>query len=326
MLHKMRLSMLETMAVVLFAVLLCVSATGERAFAAGLPPFDSVLNDDDIRTLTKKYDKDGYELFTKGLSREEGLSVLVRLFYFTPETTNIDAIDTYVHEAYHKCARLSSDPTLEGKEHEKMKIYVGDGNYITVRFTKIFRSQDIAESIPQRFHRSNRFVTYVEDAGGELLSDWDGVYGLMNEFGGYCWGMHNVVSMFGYRDRFADTEATWKTFVSQGESNRAAYAEFRYYILHYLRYAREHRPAIYKKILKNQAFRKAYTRLDARFTEDIKTYEKDLKLIDTRLKRAGSSVRVKDMVSKSGVRSYYNSLQKETAKKTYREIEELLRE
>ena len=324
--HRRKRSLLESVLIVLLATALTVCAVEEQAFAAGLPAFDSKLNDDDIKQLTKKYDKDGYYLVTTGLKKAPGLSILVHLFYFSPETTNIDAADTYVHEAFHKCVRPNSEPTLEGKEYEKMNVYVGNKKSIKVKFTPVFRSNDMVNSIPKKFHRSNRFALYVEDTGGTMSSDWDGVYGLLNEFGGYCWGMHDNVQMFAYRDRFADTEATWNTFVTQGESDRVAYAEFKYYILHYLRYAKVNRPGIYKKIMKNKAFKEAYGKVESRFAEDIATYEKDLELIQTRMKRAGSSGSVKKMVSSVGVRSYYNSLIKEIKKSKYKSIEAALAE
>ena len=316
-------SIIETAFVLVFTTFLTVTAVGERAFAAGIPEFDEVLSEESVRSLSGKYDKDGYFLSDYAFNRNDGFFAFMQLFYFTPQTPVIQTLPTVVHEAFHKYTRNDTGLTVDGKEHESMKVYTGNGKGIKVHFTRIFRSKDIAESMPKRCRdTSSRFSLYVEDAGGTMLSDWDGIYGLLNEFGGYCWGMHDNVKLFAYRDRFADTLGTWQGFIEEGESDRLAYAEFKYYILHYLRYAKEHHPAIYKKIMANAKFKKAYTVLEKQFSQDIAQYEKQVGQVRLRIKRAGGNVSEVDKLTKdTSVRKSYDVLIKEIGKKTYRDIE-----
>ena len=52
-----------------------------------------------------------------------------------------------------------------------------------------------------------------------------------------------------------------------------AYAEFKYYILNYLYYAKKHHPDVYKGIVNNKEFCKAYKTLESSYAKLIKEYE-----------------------------------------------------
>ena len=62
----------------------------------------------------------------------------------------------------------------------------------------------------------------------------DGIYGLMDEFNAYHWGMNTNVALYKYYKRFGLESDVWDTFVDIGLNGKQAYAEFKYYILHYL--------------------------------------------------------------------------------------------
>lgn len=71
----------------------------------------------------------------------------------------------------------------------------------------------------------------------------------------------------------------WKGFINSCENDRLAYAEFKYYMLHYLSYAKQRHPEAYQGIIGNREFCKAYSQAESSFVKLISAYEKDLKKI-----------------------------------------------
>ena len=305
----------------LLALFLCVCSFGGQAYAAGAPDITSVQSRENALALMNAYDKDGSYLAKSTLSGDNFYNALL-LFYINGGDRAIDTLDTIEHESFHEFAI----PTYtDGKGYPGgERIYVGSKKSINVPITKVFRTVELADTIPARcrsthYHYSggDRFKTYILDESGVMLTDWDGVYGLLNEFGGYCWGMNSTVSMYKYRDKYEDTFETWSSFITDGENNRLAYAEFKYFILHYLRYAKEHEPKVYKQILANARFCKAYRMIDERFAKEIKEYETQLDSVLKKLKTAGHPYSTKKLV----LRKQYNVMIKEIKKAGYQEIQ-----
>lgn len=317
---------LRAAAVLLFAAVLTVSATGGDVLAATLPAFDDVLSVSGAKRLSRRYDKDGYFLISRAVAKDKGLFGTVQNFYLTPETRTVDALDTFVHESFHTYTRGVSNPTLEDKVGEKMNVYVGDKKGIEVTITPIFRSKKIVKITPKRCRTSVRFATYVKDTGETMLSDWDGIYGLLNEFGGYCWGLHDNNCLYAYRERFPDTEDTWKSFAEEGESDRLAYAEFKYYILQYLYYAKKYKPEVYEGIMDNEPFKEAYRQMEKRFADEVSTYEKHLMEVKDKLDQAGGRTIDMEALRDSQPRKGYNVLVKEMKKDRYQQLQRELGE
>ena len=243
--------------------------------AASIPTLYAAITKDNVMTLLNTYDKNGAYLVDYGTKIGRNW-----LGYYSSGERLIDSIDTVVHEEDHDFSVVGTD---------KMRMYIGGKKSVTVPFTKIFRTKQMTRTVPTRC-RTSRFQTYISQPSANLASNIQGVYGLMNEFNAYCWGMNDNVALFPYHDRFADDLDTWGTFIANGASNRLAYAEFKYYILHYLYYAKKYHPAIYRKIVTNQKFRLAYKKTESQFAKQIRAYEKDLSNIKTKIEAAGYNV------------------------------------
>ena len=218
-------------------------------------------------------------------SRTPAWEARTKLRYFSEGDRAIDTVDVIAHESFHRFAATknvrATDGTLTSGQD---KIYLGDRKAVTVKFTPVFYSSEMVPSIPKRcrsttygYGSGDRFAAYIVDEPGMMDSNRDGVYGLLNEFTGYCWGLNATNRTFAYRDRFADDPNTWETFYVDGENDRLAYMQFKYYILHYMLYARQHHPAVYRKLVANDALRKAYRLIDKRFGDEVAEYEKLLK-------------------------------------------------
>lgn len=189
-------------------------------------------------------------------------------------------------------------------------------------------------SIPKRL-RTHRYNTYVAKPDPYLSSDVQGEYGLLNEFMAYQRGMNTVVLLFPYlQKQDADIKA-WESYVSDCENDREAYAEFKYYILHYLYYAKKHYPDVYKGIMNNRQFCKAYKMLEKNFRKCIKQYEKDLEkikqIVDAHpgycLEITDDSVMLRIDYGGIGIGRFtenYRKLCKEVEKKKYKSIHKAL--
>ena len=133
----------------------------------------------------------------------------------------------------------------------------------------------MAGSIPKRL-RTFRYNTYVAKPSANLASDVQGAYGLLNEFMAYQRGMNTVVLLFPYLKKQGADWNAWRKYVSGGENGRQAYSEFKYYILHYLYFAKKHYPDVYNGIVNNRQFCRVYRTLEKNFRKCIKQYEGDL--------------------------------------------------
>lgn len=295
-------------AFILSIILVLTSAV--PAFAA-VPKINAKITSKNVLSLLKAYDADGYYLVTQG-KKAHGAD---HMFWFYGCDRIVDGVATAVHEQCHACTH--------GWDCEY--IYKGNKKFYTVKYTDVFNSQQMASSVPEKL-RTSRFATYVSEPDPYLSSDVDGVYGLLNEFTAYCWGMNNTVSLYNYYKKSGSDLATWDSFINDGANGRQAYAEFNYYILHYLYYAKQHYPAVYKQIMKNTSFKKAYKFIEKKFRKNITAYEKDLKKLIKYMKASGHNAVINGgyfWCDHSGTGLFetdYKNLSKEIKKSKYQKI------
>lgn len=74
----------------------------------------------------------------------------------------------------------------------------------------------------------------------------------------YQRGMNTDVLLFPYLQKQNADRYAWSSYIIGCENGRQSYAEFKYYILHYLYYAKKHYPDVYKGIMNNRQFCKVY--------------------------------------------------------------------
>jgi hypothetical protein len=99
---------------------------------------------------------------------------------------------------------------------------------------------------------------------------------MLNEFSAYYWGMHASLSLYPYIDKHATSGMDWKSYINDYQNNKNAYAEFYYFTLVYLEYARKNEPEIYKTIINNKDYMVAMNTMETKFRKLIKTGEKNL--------------------------------------------------
>ena len=170
-------------------------------------------------------------------------------------------LPTAVHEECHHFTRAAASSYSQGKWNYQERIYIGEGEYITVTFTDTFPTEEMSKLLPESL-RTSRYDEYISE-GARPTANQHGIYGLLNEFAAYCWGNNDMVKTFDYLNR-RSSNAYDNEFVS--------YAEFRFWILSYLLYAKENHPDVYQGILDNAAFRQAFTAVDAKFAQVIQDF------------------------------------------------------
>lgn len=272
---KKQLDIRRWVSLLLLACLLIGLVPAGQTQAASVPTLYAAISKDNVMALLNTYDRNGAFMVSYGTQIGRDW-----LGYYSSGDRLIDSLDTVVHEECH-------DYSVVGANKERM--YVGAKKSVTVPYTPIYRTKQMTKSVPQRC-RTSRFETYISKPTANLASNVEGVYGLLNEFNAYNWGMNNNAALFAYHDRFADDLNTWGSFIANGASNRLAYAEFKYYILHYMYYAKKHHPSIYRKIVANKKFKLAYKKTESHLAKLIRTYEADLPKIKAKIQAAGYNV------------------------------------
>ena len=278
---------------------------------------NAVVTQDNVMALLESYDTDGAFILQYAIDRGEDVMVWWR----DTDTTITSSIETAVHEECHGYSYSACSFNWEA-------IYIGDGNCIQVPYTEVYKSEEMARTIPDNL-RTFRYETYIGE-GAIVSANGRGAYGLLNEFTAYCWGFHNVVSLYPYYEILGVTPDTWHDFIALGANGRMAYAEFKYYILMYLEYARQNYPTVYEGIINNEAFCDAYLTIETIYADLIYDYEQKLQEIAETLTLNGYPSSVdgdwfRYPKGGSGIfTSDYEKLIAEIEKPVYQEIEKTL--
>lgn len=306
-------------------LILCLALTlmpfGAAAVENAVPGLSSEINYNNAMAILKAYDTDGYYLVSY-LTEEQNLVEL----YLGGSSSNADGLDTVVHEFYHGYS--FQKPTGWNTE----AIYLGGQKDILVdqnSDVSIFPTETWAETLPQNL-RTFRFDTYVAK-GSDPTANLDGPYGLLNEFTAYCWGMHNQLALFAYYKSQGNSMDVWSAFLSNCSNDRQAYAEFRFWTLGYLDYAKSHNPAVYEHFMNNENYLKAYLTIKGMFESQIGAFDDRCNDIIALAAADGVSAYFEDEYFVIGYQGIglnvkeYQTLMQELSKSKYQDIENAMR-
>lgn len=317
---------IKQIVILLLTVILTITtpfSSYETSAAQKEPSLNASVSAKNIQALLKKYDPDGAYIMQKQIAKGDDICT-----WFSSQDRIIDSINTAIHEETHGYSFAYA------KNYNQTAYFVGKKKTIHVTHTKVYRSKLMARSIPKRL-RTFRYNTYVAKPTAHLASDVEGAYGLLNEFMAYQRGMNTVVLLFPYLKKQGADWSAWHSYISDCENDRQAYGEFKYYILHYLYYAKKHYPDVYKGIVNNRQFCKAYKTLEKNFRKCIKQYETDLQKIkqivdanpEYRLEITDERVMLNNDYGGVGISRFtadYKKLCKEAEKKKYKSIHKAL--
>ena len=208
----------------------------------------------------------------------------------------INDINTGVHETTHDFTSLIGYKILL----EKGIRNIGTNTYLTfipeknipivVKLTKIFPASELYTVVEDDF-QTERFATYVYPSKAIMGTQVQGIYGLLDEFHAYYHGTKAILDLKPYFENEVDqTGANWIVYFRNIYSTYYAYAEFKYFILKYLLYAKEKHPDMYQKILENKDFKDAFLKTDKSFIALINDFNKNKTAILANLKQKGMAV------------------------------------
>ena len=293
-------------------------------YAAVANPTDTATAENVLGVLSQ-YDADAYHIMK---TEYDGGTNIMIWFFGGPI---ISQIDTAVHETYH------SYTFNQAGSFYAERIYIGGGKTYDVDYSVVYNSgnftktEDMARNIPASL-RTFRYDTYV-GPGASPDANTKGVFGLLNEFTAYCWGLETMNSLAQY---LLDTDAGkdgWKAYVSSVGNNITAYAEFKYWTLRYMNYIKSANPTLYQSILSNTSYCAAYRDADAKFTAEIDRSRGIVNSTQQHLQNKGCSIEWTDsgIYLRSGYMGSgldlddYNVLTAELAKPEYTEMDAVLK-
>ena len=227
------------------------------------------LTRENILAFLDVYDPDGAYIIRN--TSEEALR-----FWFGSDSTIGDAVrsesfDTAVHEQCHEYTHISTSWSFNSYTGKYMdsaeRIYIGGGKSMQVTMTPVFDSIEMVPTIPEELQTS-RFTTYINTDEDSMSSRQEGVYGILNEFTAYCWGMNNDLQLYDYKIENGLSPGYYT-------NTYMAYAEFRYYSLQYILYAKTNYPEVYNDIIQNESYRTAFTIIDNKFKSVVEAWSKD---------------------------------------------------
>lgn len=262
----------KTVAAVLAAV--SMSAACVTASAAMPAPTSEFTVDDTLKVL-KTYDHDSY-YFVKYYLDNNMFASDTFPFWWNGASL-VSGMDVGVHETYHgytNCDSFSFDTIFSGFSNS-IKIYAGNGVEYSIDHTKIsglFPTSQAVSSLSSEL-KTFRYDTYVS-ATSTTDANTKGVYGLANEFGAYYSGLRVMSSLKPYFTKYDKDGTSWKAYYLSLNNDRTAYAEFKFWTLKYMLYAKKNKPEVYNAILNDKNYCSAYTAIETRFAALVKSENK----------------------------------------------------
>lgn len=228
--------------------------------------------EEQILAFAKKYSPEGYYILAQSKN-------FIRWFN---SGDFLSDLATAVHEECHAYSTISY---LKGGVRQS-KFYLGNGKTVTIKYTDVFKSKEMASTIPQDL-RTFRFDTYIDNADPYLGANSLGVYGLLDEFTAYYFGTRTACELYDYYMTLDQTPDTWFDYISNVSGQYFAYGEFRFYILKYLMYAKKNYPAVYEAIMENKEFKQVFSTIDKEYARVINDFFDKKKKIASHLEGLG---------------------------------------
>jgi hypothetical protein len=180
-----------------------------------------------------------------------------------------DNMGTAVHEVYHAWSAvmgyqlLVDTKTPRGAGAEA--VYVG-AQPMLVLYGPTYPAREMAATYPADA-RTERFATYVSPSQETQSTQQEGVFGLLDEWAAYYHTGRTRVDFWPWvRDESPTIEQLLVNYVARYHEMWVPYAEFKLFILHYLKHARDHRPDVYRELVGNESFRRAFVAVDDAWT------------------------------------------------------------
>lgn len=175
---------------------------------------------------------------------------------------------TAVHEVYHAYSSLMGYQLLVDARLPRADgvhaIYVG-GAPLLVRYGPLYPAAEMDTTFPGDA-RSFRYPTYVSPSQPTQSTQSEGVYGLLDEWAAYYHSSRTQLDFWPWvRDEApADARLLWSYHVGV-QDVWMPHVELKMFVLHYLLHAQRFRPDVYRALLADAGFRRAFVAVDAAY-------------------------------------------------------------
>lgn len=163
-------------------------------------------------------------------------------------------INKTVHEEchYYQGKVFPSKFTIKKKKWNFTRAHIDDYKPYGISFieNEIMESSLMGEEIEQGF-RTDRWSVYVAK-DSKTSSNLNGIYGLLDEFEAYYYGDKAVYDMYSGILKMPYDRELWMNYYFSMDGT--AFYEFKFFILRYMMYAKEHDIKTYNKIKEDKKF------------------------------------------------------------------------
>ena len=211
------------------------------------------------------------------------------------ERACLTSINTVVHEENHGLNTFMPRYILKDKFgrlsdvfYEYDYFYLGDGQFTLVKKTPAFPSKELVPFIPERL-RTYRFADYINTDEKLQSTQNEGIYGLLDEFNSYYLGTKAAFDLLPYYEK-KGSSVDWHDYFTGVNTTYYGCLEFRFYILKYLMYAKEHRPDMYRGFMKRKDLLYTFLAVDKNVSNLIRKYFENKTAIFKRLQGYGWKV------------------------------------
>ncbi|GEM_PF-1209049 len=211
------------------------------------------------------------------------------------------SMNTMIHESHHEFTGSYYLSMLEeqlpnnfDERKSYRSFYLSANEIVLVRLDELFNAHELKNDIPKSL-RTFRFDPYIVPRDRYLSSQVSGIYGIINEFNAYYQGTLMTMSMYPeYRKRSKKNVKVLQSFVQHIGHSYAAFYEFKYFSLMYMKRAEERYSEIYQSTLNNRALREVYTKVHNRYEALIEDFDQLLLTITDELRADGFRAEIKD--------------------------------
>ena len=211
------------------------------------------------------------------------------------------SMNTMVHESHHEFTgayylKLLEDDLPEDFDGRKSyrSFFLSADEIILVRLDDLYNAHELKNDIPKSM-RTFRFDPYIIPRDRYLSSQVSGIYGLINEFNAYYQGTLMIMKMYPrYLEISRQNIKALQSFVQHIGHSYAAFYEFKYFSLMYLKRAEDRYANVYRAALANQALREVYTKVHHRYKTLIDEYDQLLLKIVSDLNADGFKAEIRD--------------------------------
>ncbi|MDH5655079.1 MAG: hypothetical protein OEZ34_04190 [Spirochaetia bacterium] len=195
-------------------------------------------------------------------------------------------------------------------------IYIKKQDFLFVHPSEIFPSKKILPFLPDYLKVKNlpssaRIDIYINSKTPYDSTQNLGIYGLLEEFSAYYQGMkamHDIRKYYANDSHHSSKKTSAISYLALPFGNIYSGREFKIFILTYLTHAKRKHPEVYKGILNNESFIKAFFEVDQNFENliiDVKSYRKELL---KNLKKLGADVKIDEDIIKIDKQYIYDYL------------------